>query len=108
VFAAGMFIFLSLAFMGSIASPLPIGTSSGLGATVSIFLILGYRLIALLAGFILSIIFAGIFFQLLTRTDMFGVELNDVNKDPLATSAYVVGYLIFLGAILYGCLLIPV
>ena len=108
LFATGMFIFLSLTFVGSIAAPLPIGLSSGLGATVSPLLILGYRLIALLAGFILSIVFAGIFYRILDKIDPFGVKLDDVNKDPVATSVYVMGYLIFLGAILYGCLLIPV
>jgi len=108
LFAAGMFIFLSLAFVGSVAAPLPIGLSSGLGATVSPLLVLGYRLIALLAGFIISIVFAGIFCRVLEKVGPFGVKLDDVNKDPVATSLYVVGYLIFLGAILYACLLIPV
>ena len=108
LFATGMFIFLSLTFIGSIAAPLPIGLSSGLGATVSPLLILGYRLITLLAGFFLSLVFAGIFYKLLGKTGPFGVNLDDVNKDPVATSLYIMGYLIFLGAILYACLLIPV
>jgi len=108
LFATGMFIFLSLTFVGSIAAPLPIGLSSGLGATVSPLLILGYRLVTLLAGFIISIVLAGIFCRMLEKVDPFGVKLDDVNKDPVATSVYVLGYLIFLGAILYACLLIPV
>ena len=45
---------------------------------------------------------------MLEKVDPFGVKLDDVNKDPVATSVYVLGYLIFLGAILYACLLIPV
>jgi len=108
VFATGMFIFLSLTFIGSIAAPLPIGLSSGFGATVSPLLILGYRVIALLAGFFISMVFAGIFYRILGKAGPFGVDLDDVNKDPVATSLYVAGYLIFLGAILYACLLIPV
>jgi len=108
LFAAGMFTFLSFTFIGSVAAPLPIGLSSGLGAAVSPLLVLGYRLISLLAGFIISMVFAGIFYRILTRAGKFGVNLDDVNKDPVATSLYVVGYLVFLGAILYACLLIPV
>lgn len=108
LFAAGMFIFLSLTFIGSVTAPLPIGLSSGLGATVSPLLILGYRLFALLAGFIISMIFAGIFYRILAKMEPFGMDLDDVNKDSMATSVYVVGYLIFLGAILYASLLIPV
>ena len=108
LFATGMFIFLSLTFIGSIAAPLPIGLSSGLGATVSPLLILGYRLVALLAGFFISMVFAGIFYRILGKAGPFGVDLDDVNRDPIATSLYIMGYLIFLGAILYACLLIPV
>jgi hypothetical protein len=103
-----MFMFLSFTFVGSVTAPLPIGLSSGLGATVSPWLIFAYRIIALLAGFMISMIFAGIFYRILAKAEPFGINLDDVNKDPVATSVYVVGYLIFLGAILYASLLIPV
>ena len=53
-------------------------------------------------------IFAGIFYRILAKAEPFGINLDDVNKDPVATSVYVVGYLIFLGAILHASLLIPV
>jgi predicted lysophospholipase L1 biosynthesis ABC-type transport system permease subunit len=69
---------------------------------------LGYRLVAVLAGFVISIVFAGIVYRILEKVGPFGVKLDDVNKDPVATSLYVLGYLMFLGAILYACLLIPV
>lgn len=108
LFAAGMFMFLSFTFVGSVTAPLPIGLSSGLGATVSPWLIFAYRITALLAGFMISMIFAGIFYRILAKAEPFGINLDDVNKDPVATSVYVVGYLIFLGAILYASLLIPV
>jgi len=108
LFAVGMFTFLSFTFVGSVTAPLPIGLSSGFGATVSPLLILGYRLIALLAGFMISLVFAGIFYRILPKAGPFGVNLDDVNKDPVATSGYVLGYLVFLGATLYACLLIPV
>jgi hypothetical protein len=39
-------------------------------------LILGYRLVALLVGFILSIVFAGIFYGILDKIDPFGVKLT--------------------------------
>jgi len=108
LFASGIFIFLALTFVGSVAAPLPIGISSGLGASVSPLLILGYRLVALLAGFVIAMVFAGMFYRILGAVGPFGVDLDDVDKDPVATSIYVAGYLIFLGAILYACLLIPV
>ena len=108
LFALGMFTFLSLTIIGSVTAPLPIGTSSGLGATIGPLLILGYRLVALLAGFIIAMVFAGLFYRLLSKVGPFGVNLDDVNKEPVATGLYVLGYLIFLGAVLYATLLIPV
>ena len=106
--AAGMFVFLALSFMGSVIAPLPIGVTSGLGASVSPLLVFGYRLVALLAGFIVSLVFAAIFYRILGTAHPFGIDLDDVNKDPVATGVYVAGYAIFLGVILYACLLLPV
>lgn len=106
--AAGMLVFLALSFMGSVIAPLPIGFSSGLGASVSPFLVLAYRLLALLAGFVISLVFAAIFYRVLGTAHPFGIDLDDVNKDPIATGVYVAGYAIFLGLILYACLLLPV
>jgi hypothetical protein len=38
----------------------------------------------------------------------FGIDLDDVNKNPMATGIYVMGYTVFLGVILYVSLLLPV
>jgi len=106
--AAGMFIFLSLSFVGSVIAPLPVGVSSGLGASVNPLQIFGYRMIVLLAGFAVSLLFAAVFYRVFARVEPFGIDLHDVNKDPVATGVYVMGYEIFLGVILYACLLLPV
>jgi len=108
LFALGMFIFLSLTFLGSITSPLPIGVSSGLGAGVNPWVLFSYRMIALLAGFIISLLFAFIFDILLSSLKPFGIDLDDVNKSHDATGIYVMGYFIFLGVILYASLLLPI
>ena len=108
LFALGMFVFLSLAFLGSVTAPLPIGVSSGLGAAVSPWLIFTYRLIALLGGFLISLLFAAVFYRILGVMAPFGIDLDDVNKSSLATAVYVMGYMVFLGVIVYGSLLLPV
>jgi hypothetical protein len=89
-------------------APLPIGVSSGLGATVSPWLVFGYRLIALLAGFLVSLVFAAVFYRILGKMAPFGIDLDDVNKSSLATAVYTAGYIVFLGVIIYGSLLLPV
>jgi len=37
----------------------------------------------------------------------FGVDLDDVNKSPIAVGIYLFGYEVFLGLIVYGSLMIP-
>jgi uncharacterized membrane protein YjfL (UPF0719 family) len=106
--AAGMFIFLSLSFVGSVIAPLPVGVSTGLGASVSPLQIFGFRMIVILAGFAISIIFSALFYRVLGRLEPFGIDLHDVNRDPVATGVYIMGYEIFLGVIIYACLLLPV
>jgi len=108
LFATGMFVFLSLTFIGSVIAPLPVGVSSGMGAIVSPVLLFVYRLVALLAGFVISLVFAAVFYRILARMEPFGIDLDDVDKTALATGIYVMGYLAFLGVILYASLLIPV
>ena len=108
LFAFGMFVFLSLSFLGSVMAPLPIGISSGLGAAVNPWVVFGYRLIALFVGFLVSLVFAAIFYRILSKMEPFGIDLDDVNKNSLATAIYTTGYIVFLGVIIYGSLLIPV
>lgn len=108
LFAAGMFAFLSLTFVGSVTAPLPIGVSSGLGAAVNPLLVFGYSLLVLLAGFVISIVLAAIFYRVLGQMHPFGIDLHDVNNNPVAIGVYVMGYLIFLGVVLYASLLLPV
>lgn len=108
LFAAGMFIFLSLTFIGSVTAPLPIGISSGMGRTVNPALLFAYRLVALVAGYVISLIFATVFYRILGKMRPFGIDLDDVNKSPIATGIYLMGYLVFLGVILYVSLLLPV
>ena len=107
LFAAGLFIFSALTVMGSVIAPLPIGVSSGLGQAVSPVMILAYRLLTLLAGFLISILFTFILTRVLDQWDPFGIDLHDVEKESTAVGIYIMGYLIFLGIILYASLLLP-
>jgi hypothetical protein len=55
----------------------------------------------------ISLLFAGIFYRILAKMEPFGLDLDDVDKAPVATGIYLMGYLVFLGVILYMSLLIP-
>jgi len=108
LFAAGFFIYLSFAFIASMISPLPIGTASGIVAGVSPLVLIAYKLVTMFIGGLLSFLFALVFYRVLAKVEPYGVDLDDVDKDSIAVGIYLMGYLIFLGAVIYVSLLLPV
>jgi len=58
--------------------------------------------------FLISLVFAAIFYRVLSEMAPFGIDLDDVNKSSLATAVYTTGFIVFLGVIVYGSLLLPV
>jgi hypothetical protein len=108
IFAAGFFIYLAFGFIGSMASPLPIGTETGVATlNVNPLLLIAYKLVTLLAAVLLSYLFAAIYYRVLAKIEPFGLDLDDVDKEPLAVAAYLFGYLVFLGAAVYVALMLP-
>ncbi|MEM0441283.1 MAG: hypothetical protein QXF45_06970 [Candidatus Caldarchaeum sp.] len=108
-FAAGFFVYLAFGFIASMASPLPIGVETGV-VTLSVnpLVIVAYKLITLFAAVLLSYIFAIIYYRILAKIEPFGLDLDDVDKEPLAVGVYLFGYLVFLGAVVYVALMLPV
>jgi hypothetical protein len=108
IFAAGFFIYLAMGFIASMTSPLPIGTETGVVTlNVNPLVLIAYKLVTLLAAVILSYLFAAIYYRVLAKIEPFGLNLDDVDKEPLAVAAYVFGYLVFLGAAVYVALMLP-
>ncbi|MEM3494667.1 MAG: hypothetical protein QW724_00130 [Nitrososphaerota archaeon] len=108
LFAAGFFVYLSFAVIASMISPLPIGTTTGLVSGVNPLVLLTYKLITLFFGVLISLLFAFIYYRILAKIEPYGIDLDDVDKEPMAVGIYLMGYLIFLGAIVYVALLLPV
>lgn len=108
LFAAGFLIFLGLIFYASVLSPLPIGIVTGFGHTVTPIQLLAYRLITLLAGLAVSLVLAIMFYRIMAEIEPFGIDLDDVQKEPIAVGIYVFGYLVFLGLIFFAALVLPV
>ncbi|MCS7126185.1 MAG: hypothetical protein NZ929_04660 [Aigarchaeota archaeon] len=108
MFAAGFFIYLSFAYIASMISPLPIGTTTGIVEGVSPLVLIAYKLITLFFGILVSLLFAFVYYRILAKLEPYGVDLDDVDKEPIAVGIYLMGYLIFLGAIVYVSLLLPV
>lgn len=108
LFATGFFVYLSFAFIASMISPLPIGTTTGIVSGLNPLVLIGYKLVTLFAGVLISFLFAFIYYRILAKVEPYGIDLDDVDKEPIAVGIYLMGYLIFLGAIVYVSLLLPV
>ncbi|MCS6784143.1 MAG: hypothetical protein NZ581_02970 [Candidatus Caldarchaeum sp.] len=107
-FAAGFFIYLALGFVASMASPLPIGVETGVATlAVNPAVLIAYKLITLLAAVLLTYVFAAVYYRVLAKIEPFGLDLDDVDKEPIAVGVYLFGYLIFLGAAVYVALMLP-
>ncbi|MDJ0271643.1 MAG: hypothetical protein NYU39_03585 [Aigarchaeota archaeon] len=109
LFAAGFFVYLSFGYIASMASPIPVGLETGIvsGPNLSPLVLIGYKLVTLLFGVLLSYVFAIVYYRILARVEPFGLDLDDVDKEPLAVGVYLFGYLVFLGAVVYVALMLP-
>ncbi|MEM4186129.1 MAG: hypothetical protein QW544_01510 [Candidatus Caldarchaeum sp.] len=109
VFAAGFFFYLAAGMIGSMTSPLPIGTEPGVVTLrINPLVLIGYKLVTLLVAVLLSYLFAAIYYRILAKIEPFGLDLDDVDKEPVSVAVYLFGYFIFLGAAVYTALMLPV
>lgn len=102
LFVSGFFIFAGLVVYGSMVNPFFLGQSVILGAYFNI-----ERLIIVLLSFGASLLFGWLFYFVFARLTPFGIDLDDVNKSPVAVGVFLFGYEVFLGLIIYGSLVIP-
>jgi uncharacterized membrane protein YjfL (UPF0719 family) len=102
LFVSGFFIFAGLVIYGSMVNPFFLGQSVIFSAYFNI-----ERLIIILLSFGVSLLFGLLFYLVFARLTPFGIDLDDVNKSPVAVGVFLFGYEVFLGLIIYGSLVIP-
>lgn len=102
LFVSGFFIFAGLVVYGSMVNPFFLGQSVIVGAYFNI-----ERLVIVLLSFGASLLFGWLFYFVFARLTPFGIDLDDVNKSPVAVGVFLFGYEVFLGLIIYGSLVVP-
>jgi succinate-acetate transporter protein len=65
------------------------------------------RLIVVTLSFFVSFIFGSLFYLIFSKLHIFGVDLDDINKNPIAIGVFLFCYQIFLGLIIFASLNIP-
>jgi hypothetical protein len=102
LFVSGFLIFAGLAVYGSMVNPFFLSQS----VVISSFFNL-QRLFVMILSFFVSFLFGWLFYLIFAKLRPFGIDLDDVNKSPIAVGIYLFGYEVFLGLIVYGSLMIP-
>jgi len=66
------------------------------------------RLLAVLLSFFVSLLFGWLFYVIFAKLKPFGIDLDDINKNPVAVGAFLFSYEVFLGLIVYASLTLPI
>ena len=102
LFVGGFLVYAGLVIYGSMVNPFFLAQSVLLGSYFNI-----QRLIVVIVSFLVSLLFGFLFYLGFTKLKLFGIELNEINKNTLAIGVFLFCYQIFLGLIIFGSLTIP-
>ena len=102
LFLGGFFVYAGLVIYGSMVNPFFLSQSVQIGS----FFNLERLLIVILSAFV-GFLFGSVFYYLFAKLDVFEVDLDDINKDPVAIGAFLFCYQVFLGLIIFASLNIP-
>lgn len=102
LFLSGFLIFAGLVVYGSMVNPFFLGQSVMFGSFFNL-----QRLFVVGLSFFVSLIFGWIFYFVFAKLTPFEIDLDDINKSPIAVGAFLFGYEVFLGLLIYGSLMIP-
>lgn len=102
LFVSGFLIFAGLVVYGSMVNPFFLGQSVLFGSFFNL-----QRLVVVALSSFVGLIFGWIFYIIFAKLTPFGIDLDDINKSPIAVGTFLFGYEVFLGLIIYGGLMIP-
>ncbi len=98
----GFFVYAGLVIYGSMVNPFFLSQSVLLGPYFNT-----QRLLIVVLSSLVGFIFGYIFYYAFAKLRMFEVDLDDINKSPIAIGVFLFCYEIFLGLIVYAGLHIP-
>ncbi len=102
LFLSGFLIFAGLVVYGSMINPFFLGQSVLIGSFFNL-----QRLVIVTLSFFISLFFGWLFYLIFAKLTPFGIDLDDINKSPIAVGTFLFGYEVFLGLLIYGSLMIP-
>jgi uncharacterized membrane protein YjfL (UPF0719 family) len=103
LFVGGFFVYAGLVVYGSLVNPFFLSQSVTVGAYFNLD-----RLLVVIISFFVSLLFGGLFYVIFAKLTPFGVDLDDINKHPVAVGAFLFCYEVFLGLIILASLTLPI
>ncbi len=103
LFVGGFFVYAGLVVYGSMVNPFFLSQS----VTVSTYFNL-QRLLVVIISFFVSLLFGGLFYMVFAKLKPYSVDLDDINKHPMAVGIFLFCYEVFLGLIVLASLTIPI
>jgi uncharacterized membrane protein YjfL (UPF0719 family) len=103
LFVGGFFVYAGLVIYGSMVSPYFLSNSVNVGAYFNL-----QRLLVLVISFFVSLFFGGVFYLVFAKLRPFGIELDDINKHPMAVGIFLFCYEVFLGLIVFASLTVTI
>jgi len=103
LFVGGFFVYAGLVIYGSMVNPFFLSQSVTVGAYFNV-----QRLLVVVLSFFVSLFFGGLFYLVFAQLRPFGIDLDDINKHPMAIGIFLFCCEIFLGLIMFASLTIPI
>jgi uncharacterized membrane protein YjfL (UPF0719 family) len=103
LFVGGFFVYAGLVVYGSMVNPFFLSQSVSVGAYFNV-----QRILVVVLSFFVSLFFGGLFCLVFTKLRLFGIELDDINKHPMAVGVFLLCYEVFLGLIMFASLTLPI
>jgi len=102
LFVTGFLVFAGLVVYGSMVNPFFLGQSVIFSSYFNF-----QRLLIVAISFFVSLFFGWLFYTIFAKLTPFGIDLDDINKSPVAVGIFLFGYEVFLGLLIFGSLMIP-
>ncbi len=102
LFVGGFFVYAGLVVYGSMVNPFFLAQSVTLGSYFNL-----QRLLVVVISFFVSLFFGALFYTVFAKLRPFGIDLDDINKHPMAIGVFLFCYEVFLGLIMLGSLTLP-
>jgi len=102
LYVGGFLIFAGLVVHGSALNPFFLGQWTTLNAFLSL-----QRLFIILLSVAISFIIGWLFYLIFAKLTPMGVDLDDVNRSPIAVGTFLFCYEVFMGLVIHASLTIP-